>query len=419
MRKYAFWALLAALLIALSLVATAQDTQDPEYARLLQENIFRAGVNTNPYEYLPASETPVPKGYKPFYISHYGRHGSRSDWGDGYPLLVEFFTQAKEAGILTQDGEAALERLQQIIVKHDGMNGRLTLRGQKEHRQIASRMYKKYKKLFRGGARKVRAISSMTQRCIISMASFCGELQRLDPSLEVTMDTGEKIMLICSTGDSNEVKPAAKELLKQHHDAYPPHVDEFFATLFTDKDKALEIIKDPVAFMDGFYYMAAISGAFDLDAFLLGLIPFDDLYRYCENRCMDLYLRQCNSLEFGDLRMPPVRALVDDVIDKADDAIANGTVQADLRFGHDWQLLAFCSWIGIENIGNRWDHEACRPWQGFLYTPFAGNLQMVFYRNRQGNVLVKFYINERETRLLNMDGGPYYNWEDVKKAWLR
>jgi hypothetical protein len=280
-------------------------------------------------------------------------------------------------------------------------------------------MYKHYKKVFRSRDRKVRAISSMTQRCIISMASFCGELQRLDPSLQVTMDTGEKIMLICSTGDPKEVQTAARELLKQHHDAYPPHVDEFFARLFTDTEKAREIIKDPVAFMDGFYYMSAISGAFDLDDFLLRLIPFEDLYRYCENRCMDLYLRQCNSLDFGDLRMPPVKALVDDVIDKANNAIQSGDVQADLRFGHDWQLLAFCSWIGIEDIGNRWDHESCRHWQGFLYTPFAGNLQIVFYRNKHDNVLVKFYINERETRLLNLEGGPYYDWEEVKKAWLK
>ena len=29
------------------------------------------------YEYRPAEAEPVPEGYVPFYISHYGRHGSR------------------------------------------------------------------------------------------------------------------------------------------------------------------------------------------------------------------------------------------------------------------------------------------------------------------------------------------------------
>lgn len=29
------------------------------------------------YEYRPGPAAPVPDGYEPFYISHYGRHGSR------------------------------------------------------------------------------------------------------------------------------------------------------------------------------------------------------------------------------------------------------------------------------------------------------------------------------------------------------
>ena len=55
-----------------------------------------------------------------------------------------------------------------------------------------------------------------------------------------------------------------------------------------------------------------------------------------------------------------------------------------------------------------------RGWRSYLYTPFAGNLQTVFYRNKAGEVLVKFYLNEREATLLGLDGGPYYRWEDVK-----
>lgn len=37
----------------------------------------RAGGIYHSYEYRPAAAAPVPDGYTPFYISHYGRHGSR------------------------------------------------------------------------------------------------------------------------------------------------------------------------------------------------------------------------------------------------------------------------------------------------------------------------------------------------------
>ena len=63
------------------------------------------------------------------------------------------------------------------------------------------------------------------------------------------------------------------------------------------------------------------------------------------------------------------------------------------------------------------DAKECLDWPGYLYSPFAGNLQMVFYRNRKGEVLVKFFINERETSLITLPGGPYYKWEDVKEAF--
>ena len=35
----------------------------------------RAGGIYHSYEYLPGPAVPAPKGYVPFYISHYGRHG--------------------------------------------------------------------------------------------------------------------------------------------------------------------------------------------------------------------------------------------------------------------------------------------------------------------------------------------------------
>ena len=41
-----------------------------------------------PYSFTVPTLTKTPKGYKPFYISHYGRHGSRYYWNEMlYPQL--------------------------------------------------------------------------------------------------------------------------------------------------------------------------------------------------------------------------------------------------------------------------------------------------------------------------------------------
>ena len=68
---------LAAILWAAALSVSAQ--QPDIEAQLKAHPEFLAGT-----DYLcptgPATLTKAPKGYKPFYISHYGRHGARYAW---------------------------------------------------------------------------------------------------------------------------------------------------------------------------------------------------------------------------------------------------------------------------------------------------------------------------------------------------
>ena len=53
----------------------------------------------------PAALTPAPKGYKAFYISHYGRHGARYAWqSDMYSSLNEVFSTQEKEGNLTEQG---------------------------------------------------------------------------------------------------------------------------------------------------------------------------------------------------------------------------------------------------------------------------------------------------------------------------
>ena len=49
------------------------------------------------------------------------------------------------------------------------------------------------------------------------------------------------------------------------------------------------------------------------------------------------------------------------------------------------------------------------------------NLQMVFYRDRKGDVLVKILYNERETKIPAVEAwqGPYYRWEDLRAHLVR
>ena len=410
-----------AIAVLCTVCAWAQEAKNPELEALLRENILRTGVNTNPYEYLPTAETPVPKGFKPFYISHYGRHGSRSDWeGDIYAQALDMYSRAHEAGLLTEEGEYAYATIAEVIRLHNHMDGRLTPRGAREHRQIAGRMYKKYHKIFRDG-RQVRAVSSTVPRCLVSMAAFTGELLSLDKKMNIGWDTGDAFMKYCSSNDPKDVYNEAYEIILKHADEHPADTAQFLRRIFKDPAQCRAQIGSPVDMLDGTFAVAAICGSFDLGDRMLRIFTEDDRYWYAQNISLNLYLRQCNSLLFGDRRMavPESDNFVNDVVKRADEAIAKGDIAADLRFGHDYQLLAVCSRIGIKGIAERMTVEECLNWPAYLYTPFAANLQMIFYKNKKDEVLVKFYINERETSLTTLPGGPYYKWEDVKEAFKK
>ena len=94
-------------LAAMALFAlTAAAQPDTPVVKYLKGDIRRAAFNTHSYEFEPVKDTPAPKGYKAFYISHYGRHGSRSDWGGPqYKLVRDLLTKANEQHLLTvQEG---------------------------------------------------------------------------------------------------------------------------------------------------------------------------------------------------------------------------------------------------------------------------------------------------------------------------
>ena len=65
-----------------------------------------------PYKFENAQMTKAPKGYKAFYISHYGRHGSRYYWNAQlYSELANLLNTANEKNLLTAEGKGFLQQV--------------------------------------------------------------------------------------------------------------------------------------------------------------------------------------------------------------------------------------------------------------------------------------------------------------------
>ena len=382
------------------------------------EDPSRAGNNTNSYEFREIRDTKPPKGYKPFYISHYGRHGSRSNWGGkAYEDLIATLEEGKRQGILTPGGDSLLAATRQVLAFYGGMDGRLSQRGVREHDALAERMFKRYPEVFKGD-KMVRAFGSQVQRCLISMNAFTTSLVRQNPKLHFYLDTGEKFQEYINneSGWQQKTGPAMMKAMAVVREM-PDDTLGVLSRIFTDVPKARTFVKSARSLTENVWNTAIISEDFDIPDNLFRFLPFDALYKRWAQSNVMLYTGHCNSVESGNDRVPMAQSCVEDIVAKADEFIATGRYCADLRFGHDYPLMALVNYLGIEGVGERIPaEEICDRWLGFWNIPMASNLQIVFYRNKAGDVLVKFLYQEHEKLLRGLEPfqGPYYKWETVK-----
>ena len=416
--------MLAAVMVmpAAALQLTAQEAYPKSEAalKMLRENPNRAGVNVHVYEFIPVKDTPAPKGYKPVYLAHYSRHGSRNDWGpEHYQYVVTLLEKADSAGILNDDGRYLLEKSRAVLEEHGGMSGHLTRRGEYEQTEIGRRLYTRYTPIFKKGSKYVRVESTTVPRTLVSMTCCVSELSRQQKDLTFTIDTGEKYMALLENSCSREHKKASQKLL----DSLRAHTTSdnvtIYKTLFTDPLKARTIVTDPERFQKNIFYTARVSEAVGVADDLWKFLPEDVIYRWWDWFNRELYIRQANSIEFGDERMKRAEPLVREIVTHADEALAKGSPAADLYYGHDYPTIALAGYFALVGPGDRITFDEipfkyCNP----RYIMLAMNLQLVFYRNKKDDVLCKVVYNgeEMQVRGLTPVSGPYYRWSDFKAS---
>ena len=88
-------------------------------------------------------------------------------------------------------------------------------------------------------------------------------------------------------------------------------------------------------------------------------------------------------------------------------------------FGTEW-LFAL---LGIDDPQHRnfsFREASQHDWYAFFQVPMATNCQMIFYRNKKGEVLTKVLYNEKEVLIPDVQpvSGPYYRWTDLKAHFL-
>lgn len=365
-----------------------------------------------------------PRGFTPFYVSHYGRHGSRHLTADSrYQFLLGVLNSLRDESQLTTLGEDVRLRLLRVWREAKGRGGSLTAVGERQHRGIAERMAARCPQIFKNGSVSLQAVSSTVPRCILSMAAFCERLKEINPALTIRREASQRTMN-CVAWSS----PAAKALENDSvtwkaawsRDRERSIRPERFVASLTKKSVSADSAR---YFMEEMYALASDMQDIEMQEkpSFYDLFTADELYELWRSANWRMYICNANAPAGHGAGPQSAAGLLADIIQRADSAIASGGVTADLRFGHDTNLIRLLALMQAEGCSVSETDPELFPaaWQGFRISPMAANLQITFYRDKKGRVVVRLMLNEKDVRLpLKSPVEPFYEWSDVKKLWL-
>lgn len=420
------------LLISLSLFCGVMASYAQTSLDEIKENPLKAGGIYLAYPVSESLNTPAPKGYEPFYISHYGRHGSRYLISDrDYRWVTDLMQKGKDAGALTPLGESTLERLNQLWPEAQGRGGDLTPLGARQHKGIAKRMYKSFPQVFDKDA-EMTARSTVVLRCALSMVAFCEGLKEENPALEIPKESSNRYMdyLNYHSDESNyftrEKGDWYEENRKFHNDMTRP--GRLIESLFSDPTFVLRNV-NPEELMWGLYWIAVDTQNMETPVELIDIFTPEELFSLWQAHNYSFYVRNSNPPSANGLLLSNSKPQLRNMLESARQKINDKSHGADLRFGHDGNLIPLAGLLNLHNCyGSEADpYKLYQSYSDFKIAPMAGNIQIVFFRPKDlkkaasdgSDVLVKFMLNEREVAVdaLATDNFPFYKWPDVEAYW--
>lgn len=410
------------LIIYIALLAATTATAQTTKKEILSD-IYRTGSNYFAYPG-PSQQklTKAPEGYEPFYISHYGRHGSRyMSSNQYYTTAINKLDSARQFGLLTPLGNDVLAKLRLGYADAWHRDGDLSKLGARQHHEIAHRMYEQFRTLL-SQPLKIDAKSSTSRRVMLSMFNFCQELQSLNPALEITMNASERDFryVVEDLSIKPEVTPQAKALHKEGSDLFESahNPTRLMVSLFKDAEKAKTFV-DGRELMEALYNVAEdLQNVPELNISLIDVFTKDELFDMWQGYNAG-WLLNTGLVPGSTPYYLQQKEVLDSIVSTADRVIREGKPTATLCFSHDSSVLPLTYLLGLKeamgatsDIQNLYKHISIDK-----IIPMAANIQIIFYRKQDSDdILVKFLLNENETTIPALTPAitPYYHWSDVR-----
>ncbi|MBR1505298.1 MAG: histidine-type phosphatase [Prevotella sp.] len=419
---------LTILMLTIAMVCTATAQERATAREELKANKFLSASNYLDYDNYPATKalTPTPKGYEPYLMNHYGRHGSR--WlinETSYTRPLDVLRKADKQGKLTAKGQDVLRQVETVYASSVKRLGDLSSVGERQHHGIGRRMAQHFPEIFKKKDVPVDARSTVVIRCILSMVAECEELAAANPTARFHNDVSDSLQFYLNQPRSefiksirNKTRNERRDMTRKFQESVQP--ERMMQLLFNDGQWAADSVKGS----DLMYQLFEVASNMQSHELGLNLYPIftdEEIYQQWRIRNIGWYL-DYGAAQQGDGLQPFSQLnLLKDIIHVADTTRQTAAV---LRFGHEVCVMPLACLLEVGSCGISVSNmdELDAQWRNYDIFPMACNIQLVFYRpqkGKKGDILVKALLNEREVSLpVKTDRYPYYCWDDLRQYYL-
>ena len=418
------------LVVILSCMMTEGIAQSRSaFDRISEDRRFSASNYCIYPDSVSLEQTPPPTGKHPFYISHYGRHGSRYlNNRKGYDVPYQMLAKADSADKLTPLGKHVLQQLKEIIDDSEGRWGDLSELGKQQNEGIARRMMDRFPEVFEGKAH-IDAKSTTVNRCILSMGAALLTMQARNPKLQIRMDASKHDMWYMNHQDKLLRDSMSTPTTEKAYDIYcegREHNPRLMSLLFNDSVYAkteMDEIRLNYYLLKTALIQQNTSMGSKID--ILDIFTYEDIHRFWQKENAWWYFNYGPSLLNGGKQPYTQRFLLRKMIEEADSCLLLKKPGAQLRFGHETMVLPLTCLLELNQFGYQTlnlEELETHGWWACMVFPMASNIQFVFYRENplDKDVLVKVLLNEEEATLpIKSDLAPYYHWSDFKEYYLK
>ncbi len=373
--------------------------------------------------------TSAPDGWHPFYISHYGRHGSRyHNKIDTYEKPYEIMAKADSAGALTPLGQDVMHRLDAIRKDAQDQWGDLTELGANQHQQIMRRMIERFPEVFTDSVN-VDARSTMLARCILSMGNAMLTLCKMRPNAKIHHHATHRDMVFLNYQDKVLFRQKMVGKAKESYDNFSQKYENnerLMLTLFSDTAYMHHHVD---AGMLNYYLFKVASNLQSThlkdEMTLYDIFTDEELYRNWKKENAWWYINFGGSTLNGGNQPYTQRHLLKKIISDADSLIKLPQPGVSLRYGHETVVMPLACLLDVNDYGLATDDlESIDKlgWKNYELFPMGCNIQLIFYRRFVGDkdIVVKVLLNEEEATLpFKTDIAPYYHWRDFRTYYLK